>query len=329
MTPRTDPLEGLTAEEERRLEREAIQAEAEESTRPRFALYPGGPGERNIAAEVREYVATTAGSFTTQQLYSDLGIVDPKHKATARKALERLKGAVVEADGTRAGQYRIIGDALQEMDLENVSLDSLDISLPLDLGNYVSIMPGNIIVVAGGPDAGKSAFVLNVAKLNIEKWDVHYFNSEMGPEEMRKRLDLFGDFPRRHKHFHAYERAVDFQDVIRTGRYTLNIIDFLEMHDEFYRIAKHLSDIHRRLDGAIALVAIQTKTGTDMPIGGDRALEKARLALSLRGGSVNSPNVATILKAKNRKTTHSLKGAMRPYKLIQGSVFKAESPVWK
>ena len=39
--------------------------------------------------------------------------------------------------------------------------------MPFELENLVKIMPGNIIVVAGEPDAGKTAFLLNVLLLNL------------------------------------------------------------------------------------------------------------------------------------------------------------------
>ncbi len=328
-TAAADPYADLSDEEFKRLEREAIQAESQESQIQGFIPYGDLQRNRNIAAEVRGYIGTITGSFTTRQLYADLGILDRTDKATARKALERVRGTLVEPDGEQAGSYRIISDRIQEMDLENVSIESLDLQMPLDLHNKASVMPGNLIVVAGGTNAGKSAFLLNTIRFNVEKWQCHYFNSEMGPEELRKRLDLFSDFPRKHKNFHAYERSFDFQDVIRPGRYTLNLIDYLELTDEFYKVTGMMSAIHRNLNGAVAIVAIQTKTGTDLPLGGQRALEKARLAISLRAGSRTEPNMAKILKCKNRKVDHSMTGLERPYKLIAGSEFRCDSPDWR
>lgn len=323
-----DPLDGLDGDEIAHLERLAIQEESREAEQGRFKLYTAAPQERNIAAEVREYVETLSGEFTTRQVYSELGIIGHTDKATVRKALERLRGMLIERDGTRAGAYRVIANRLQEMDLENVCTEYLDLKLPFDLDRYVGILPGNVIVLVGGPDSGKTAFLFNVIKANIAKWDCHYFNSEMAPEELRMRLDKFEDFPRRHKHFHAYERSCDFADVIRTDKYTLNLIDFLELTDEFYKVSKYLSDIHRALEGAVAIVAIQPKTGSDLPLGGDRAMEKPRLVISLKAGNRNEPNRVTILKAKNRLTTHSLRGLVRSYKLVRGSVFIPDDRGW-
>jgi hypothetical protein len=290
---------------------------------------PGSAGVyRNVASEVRDYVETLTGSFSTQQLYIDLGIKEVQDKVAARVALCRMKGSILESDGGKAGWYRVISDHVVEMDLDNVCTEELDLWLPFHLHNYTSTMPGNQIVIAGGPDAGKTAALFNIVKNNIEKWSIYYWNSEMSPEEFKARLDLFSDFPRKHKNFHPFERSHDFQDVIKPGKYVLNIIDFLELTEEFYKVSKLMSDIHHKLDGAVAVVAMQTKTGTNLPLGGERAYEKARLAISLRSGNRNDPNVATIQKCKNRKTEHSMIGRTRTYKLIKGSEFRYITPDW-
>ena len=50
-------------------------------------------------------------------------------------------------------------------------------------------MPGNIIVVAGEQNAGKTAFLLNFVRLNMTRHEMFYYSSEMGASEMRKRLE--------------------------------------------------------------------------------------------------------------------------------------------
>lgn len=325
-----DPLDGLDADEIARLEREAIQEESRQAEQGRFRLYTEAPQERNIAGEVRDYVDSIEGIFSTQQLYGDLGLFTPQDKATARQTLMRLKGTRIQPHGTHVGQWRVMRGEVVPMNFANIQTEELDLWLPFDLHNYVSIMPGNIIVVTGDPDSGKTALLLNVVRRNIDKWKCHYFNSEMGPEELYKRLTLFQDFPITHPNFHAYERSADFQDVIQPGKYSVNIIDYLEITDEFYLVGKYINDIHRVLGEAVAIIAIQKKSrDSDMPLGAQRALEKPRLAIALHAGSKTEPNKATILKCKNRKTTHSMIGLSRPYKLINGSEFRCDSPEWR
>jgi hypothetical protein len=286
--------------------------------------------DKSITALVKTYVESIEGVFMVSQLYSDLGIRETQDKNTARHALARLKGTLVQPHGNKSGQWRVISGECNEIDFsKQEEVRECNIWLPLDLHNYVSIMPGNIIVVTGDPDSGKTAFLLNVIKRNLDRWDIHYFNSEMGKDELRKRLQLFSDFPMTHKNFHAYERSNDFQDVVKPGIMTINIIDYLEVTDEFYLIGKYINDIHRALEGALCIIAIQKKDrNSDMPLGKERALEKPRLAIALTAGSQHKDAVATIIKCKNRKTEHSMLFKKREYKLVQGSEFKCHGSEW-
>jgi len=216
------------------------------------------------------------------------------------------------------------------MDLANADSEELNLWLPLDLHNYAQIMGGNIIVITGTIDGGKTAFLLRTIRENLDRWQVHYFNSEMGSQELRERLRLFGDFPMDHPNFSPYERSEYFEDVIQAGKYVLNIIDYLEIQDEFYLVSKRLLEIHRALHGAVAIVAIQSRDPkSKLPLGQLRALEKPRLAVALSGGSRDRPNEATILKCKNRKTPHSMIGMTREFKLAAGCKFIPEGPVWQ
>lgn len=283
----------------------------------------------NLANRVREYIATIDGTFFAYQLFADLGIKESRDKTNVRQILKRLKGQLIQPHGNAAGCYRVIRGEVEKMNLQNSDEEQFDLWLPMDLHNYVQIMPNNEIVVTGDPDSGKTAFLLRTIRQNLEKWDCHYFNSEMGALELRKRLNLFEGFPIEHQHFHPYERSDCFEDVIQPGKYVLNVIDYLEITDEFYLIAKHLADIYKALHGSVALIAIQKRNrNSDLPLGAQRALEKPRLAVALSAGNKTTPNRATILKCKNRKTIHSMIGHSREFKLISGCEFRCESPVW-
>jgi len=313
--------ESILLDEYARKEREAIQWESNCAQEQK--------AKRTLSDIVREYLDSIDGTFTTFQLCADLDIRDSKGRTNVRQILKRHKGTLIEPYGTQAGSWRVIKGGIEEMDLLHVEGEDVSLWLPLDLHNVTSIMPGNEIVVTGDPDAGKTAFLLRTIRHNLDRWQVYYFNSEMSAFELRKRLDLFGDFPIGHPHFHAYERSESFEDVIKPGRQVLNVIDYLEVGDEFYKIGSHLNAIHRNLRGAVAIIAIQKRDrNSDMPLGAQRALEKPRLAIALKAGNRSEPNVAKILKCKNRKTEHSMIGKSRPFKLIGGCELRAESPVW-
>lgn len=150
---------------------------------------------------------------------------------------------------------------------------------------------------------------------NMHKFDVHYFNSEMGGSELKKRLSLFDDILLHQWKFKAWERSDRFADVIKSGKGTINIIDFLEIHDNFYEIGGRLAEIHKKLKGAIAIIALQKNAGCDTGLGGFRGLEKPRLYLSM------APHSLKIVKAKNWQGAENPNGKQVLFKVVKGCKF--------
>ena len=185
----------------------------------------------------------------------------------------------------------------------------------------MKIFPGNLIVIAGESNAGKTGFLLNLVKLNMNKHDIHYFSSEMGSEEFKIRLSEFEDIDLKDWKFHPKERSGNFNDVIRPN--DINIIDFLEMHDDFFRVGGHLKKITDKLDRGIAIVAIQKNHGADHGLGGARSIERARLYLTMEPGKL------TIKKAKiYRHRDINPNGMEADFKLIHGCKFIPDNEGW-
>lgn len=236
------------------------------------------------------WIDTAPGDFSVRDMTND-----SEYQFIYTTKLEKLVSiGYLERVGKKRGWYRKRQMDCAEMDFINADESPVDVWLPLRLSDYVQIHPGNIIILAGAPNSGKTAFMLNIVKENMRKdWDVHYFSSEMDPGELRLRLNKFPDMSLDMWNFKAYKRGGNFADVIKPGENSINIIDFLEVHDEFYIIAKRLKEIHDRLHGAIAIVGIQKNPGADTGLGGWRSMEVTRLALSMEYGRVK------ITKAKN------------------------------
>ncbi len=216
---------------------------------------------------------------------------DPVAQSLLTERFEKLVSAgVCDRVGKRRGWYRLRETEIEPMNLIDADDTPVKIWLPFRISDYVQLFPGNIIVFAGAKSSGKTALALNVVKENDHQWDlsqgwdVHYFNSEMGAGELKLRLKLFPERTLDMWTFKAYERSGNFADVIKSGEGVLNIIDFLEVHDEFYLMGKWIKEIHDRLDGAVAIICIQKNPGVDVGMGGWRSMEKTRLALALEYG---------------------------------------------
>jgi len=189
------------------------------------------------------------------------------------------------------GWYRPVEQECPEIDLKAQVPEPVDIWLPFNISDMVEIYPGNVIIFAGCKSAGKTCIALNVCKENEYKFDtVKYFNSEMGGAELRKRTDMF---MRPGWVTKFYSRSHEFEAVVGTGINTLNVIDFLEIHDEFFNIGAIFKAIHSKLKDSVCIIFLQKNPGQSVGLGGYRSLELARLYVALEKG------VAKITDAKN------------------------------
>jgi hypothetical protein len=274
----------------------------------------------NITNEVRDWILTTKGNFSTTMVYNGLQSTTREEKKTILVILGRLeKDGLIQKTGKRAGEYRYIDDTLEEIDYLGAVESPLDLQLPLGLHEMVELMPGNIILIAGEPNAGKTSWLFNFIKLNMHAQEIHYFNSEMSKEELRKRLLKIEDVKITDWKWKVYERSDEFADVIKPGRGKINIIDYLEIYSDFWEIGRFIADIHRRLDGALAVIAIQKNPNVNVGLGGFRTLEKPRLALAMSHGRID------IVKAKNWKVAENPNGKYCEFKIIQGGHMYATS----
>lgn len=264
---------------------------------------------------VDEFIEQATGIFTSSELYQWAGLTTRAQRVAASQALlRRIHKFKIERVGTRHGHFRKVESECAAIDFLATEEPAVDITLPFGLDKMVELMPGNICVVAGEPNAGKTAFLLNIVRMNMHKAQVHYFNSEMGAQEMRKRLSKFG-LPLNAWTFHPWERTDNFQDAIRQGYGVINIIDFLEISEDFYRVGGQLKAIHDKLHGALAIIALQKNKGTDLGLGGGRSLEKPRLYLALE------PGLIKIVKAKNWRTKDNPNGMQLKFKIVDGCRF--------
>lgn len=276
--------------------------------------------ERNIASEIRQWVLDAPGIFDVSQLDRELSLLTPVLKNNRKQVFNRLcQERIIERAGDKRGYYRLIESSCEVIDFKNASDHCIPLAWPFGIERYFRAMPKNIIVVAGEIDAGKTAFVLNFIRMNMAGRRIHYFSSEMGAAELRDRLGNFG-LPLEAWSFHARERSGNFADVMQPD--DINIVDYLEMSEDFYKVGGHIRAMFDRLRGGIALIALQKNQGVDWGLGGQRSLEKARLYLAMEPGRLK------IIKCKNWATpTFNPNRLQITFKLARGCRF-IETSAW-
>ena len=266
-----------------------------------------------------KWIDDAPGAFHISNITNDTGL---QYKY-AKKLEKLVEIGYIERAGARRGWYRPKEVELIEMDYKDAESNPVELWLPFDLDTLVEIYEGNIIIIAGIPNSGKTGVCFNIINENESEWNVHYFNSEMSAGELQKRLSFFLYKTIDDWKFKAYERAEKFGDVIKSGAGNLNIIDFLEVHDEFYIVGKRIKEIHDRLKGAVAIIGLQKNPGAKTGLGGYRTMEVARLAITLESGQVE------ITKAKNwRDPKKNPNGLIRNFKLVNGCEIISRYP-WR
>jgi hypothetical protein len=271
--------------------------------------------ERNLSTEVKNFVGVTDGEFRVTEVAQALQVVTPQDKSALRQALHRLKkDGYITKSGGKDGAYVRVNKELTAIDWRNAPVSEFKVKLPLFLNSYVTIFPRNIIVVSGLNNAGKTAVALDIARYNQDIHPVRYFSSEMGDSELKIRLSKWEGIGEDEWKVKFFERSSDFAGVIDPDG--LNIIDYLEVNDEFWKIGKVFTDLYDALRGGIAVVCLQKNPGSDYGRGGTFGAEKPRLYLSV--DRVEGRNVMKMVKVKNWRGAVNPNGKEIYFKITGG-----------
>lgn len=290
--------------------------EDEAAMKVKSAIDRAGKKERNLQSEVREFVDMSTGNFELIHIYNALNIKERKEKKNISEALHKLcKENIIEKFGNKNGHYRKVDTTIEAIDFLNADDSELEVALPLGLNSFVKILPKQIIIVAGAPNSGKTALLLNIAHDNLAKHKIEYFSSEMGPAEMKDRLAKFEEPWSFWENFKPKDRSTNFSDVVVPD--AINIIDYMELDPEqTYMVEKYIRDIYDRLTTGIAIIGLQKNPGATLARGGTGTTTKARLVLTMDNNRIE------IYKGKNwRYAYQNPNGMAREFKLAQGCKF--------
>ena len=273
--------------------------------------------ERHWKEEVENWIALQKGFWKVSECNNALQAASKQEKSNVRTVIQRLvKEDILTHHSKQAGIYRSVEKDCEEIDYLNASDETMDIKFPFELERKSLTYPKSLILVAGEPNAGKTAFMLNMVEMNMHKYEIDYLSSELGAQMLRARLRKFNR-PLDSWKFRPRLRAENFADVINpTG---FNIVDFLEVHgDNFPYVGQWLKDIFDKLTTGVALIAIQRKHGERMGRGGLATLEKPILVLNM-----GVDNKVEIIKCKAyANELINPNGWVLNYKLVQGCKFK-------
>ena len=253
----------------------------------------------NLTQEIKEIILSTKGIITSTFVYSCLQVSTRREKKACSTALGRfVDEGLIERSDKKAGEFRIVNEMAEPVDWKNAKEEWAKLYMPWKLDEFINIPEGGIVLLMGDPGAGKTAAMMYMARFNMRrKWNVHYLSSEISEGAFRKRAEAYKDLTINDWDINFYYDP-PMVDTIKGGRGNLYFLDYIELYDNFWLVGQILSDIYKKLDGGVAIVAIQKRPGSDHGLGGQFTQFKPALTLGLEYQK------AKIIKARDVKDSH-------------------------
>jgi hypothetical protein len=283
-----------------------------------------GIGKPSVLSQVEEWLVRNkcntdvAGLLrvSLRDCYTDLNLQSKIEKSACRVAFQRLcqKGKM---EPLGLGIYRYKNGASNEIDYMAADETPFDWRCPLNTHELVNVFPKSIVIIAGESNSGKTAYLLNVARKYMKERPVYYYSSEMEDVELKVRLKNFNKPLIDWANVRFIERSSNFHEVMQPDG--INIIDYLEVHKDFYEVSGLIRQIRDKLNKGIAIIAIQKPKGRDEAVGGQGTKNLARLYISL------SPGRAKIVKGKMWKTFMNPDNLCINFSLGGGANFKIDN----
>lgn len=251
------------------------------------AIKRGNVIEKGLTESVRDLITQHRGNINTTQV---LHWVTNDNKVQDRKKIQVIMGRLckegrLKPTGRKAAEYYIVSQDHEIQDWKNANTEEATLTLPLGMHEAVKLVPGSLIIFSGVTNTGKTAFCMNIARLNCHNGTVRYLTSEIEQDEFRNRVDAYCQNNNDNVDHWDVELIAKFNprvlpDLINpTG---LNIIDYLEPpNGDYTQIVPLITDIHHVLKGGICIIAIQKKDNDQYGSGGQFVRNKSHLFCTL------------------------------------------------
>ena len=281
-----------------------------------------------MAAQIRKVVRAKNREFTVGEIVAEMvksssispSIISKEHIDWTKRVSKELGRLVKKGEMIKVSQgvYRCVGDGpLQgssnpvededdfgRLKILRVIPTPVSLSWPLGLEEYILVYPGDLIVVAGATNAGKTAFFLNLAWLNWHLFPVKYLSSELSEVRLNIRLRKFCEahgtsLDDWDQHVYFKSHGSNFAPYLSPAG--LNVVDYLEIYHDFQEVGKPIKEIFRRQQNqpGITFMGLQMKHGNVLGRGGPLAMEKPFVYLTLDHFQECGLNRLVIEKAKD------------------------------
>lgn len=257
--------------------------------------------EKRLADTLREFLLTAQGKEIDLKYIREELKIDPASPSWngLREQMARLtKEGLLKPSGRKDGIYKVITQIKQITVFGRERLPLRDIAFPRNYDNSeellfahdIVIRGGDLILVAGRSNYGKTTLCLNFCAENIDESPVlmgnEYTTIDDEPSQrFLNRLDKLGtihwfDEVTGQDRFVLLPVREDYAEHVVKDK--INIIDWINLDDEPWKISKEMEDIKRALGkNGVGIIVIQKSAGADSGRGGQYTKDFADVEILL------------------------------------------------
>ncbi len=274
---------------------------------------------------VREWCLSTTGEFHYKGVCN--GNVAPELYDKLRSIIHELcEQGAIKSCGRNDGTYKSIlkVEPVKWWD-DDIDTEPLDFNFPkayecdeeiyvsskFGIEDLVEVFPGDMILISGASNYGKTAIALSILGENLG-----LFNKPavlMGSEYTASDGKISPKFKRRMKRmswvqwmngdgksrFDLLPVGSDYEDYIESD--TLNAVDWISLPGEYYLIDRVMKAIKDREGNGVAVVVLQKNKGAEFGEGGERTERYADVSIKIDPFGDSGESLLTLGKVKAPK----------------------------
>ena len=272
-----------------------------------------------LADKIREYLATCEGRNVNLKDIRTFLKIEPGSKDDQNlrtwMCTTGIKKRIVSPSGRSDGIYKVIRKVEPVEWWRGETQEPLNFQFPKDyklrtkfgLEDYIEVFEGDLILVTGASNYGKTALVINILAENLNSFECVLMGSEYTAADgkispkFKRRLEnmswanwMNGGSPR----FTLLPVSEDFPDYIKPD--CLNVIDWITLPGEYYLIDHVLKTSKDRIGKGVLVAVLQKHKGAEYGEGGERTERYADVYLKIDPFG-ESESLLTIGKVKSPK----------------------------
>lgn len=283
-------------------------------------VYDGGKEKRSLEKESSEgkkqqrtelimslFEEFPSSFFSNNEIRDATGLAAPDVRDVLRK--KREQGVLIFDGNTK--KHRLTPPS-RIVDPFAVMAGAFDLEFPLGVHEYAVVSQGDVVIISGEKNSGKTGYLMDTAIINSKKgMQVNFLFTE-NVQKIGKRYIQWGYTVEEIKERIVFRdiRDRDYTSIIQ--RDCLNVLDYYNPQEgEYFRTAADIERMAKALGGGVLVIGIQQPHGKDVPRGGELANELSQLTISLSDTKTIHAGVVEDRKVGKAKITIIKEPGMR------------------